>query len=157
MNFEMPKPGEAQKPLERFVGTWTGDERMHPGPMGPGGTAKGTSVCRMTGDGFFLITDYEQECNGQIMFRGHGVMGFDHFSKRYLWYWVDSMGMPPGAATFGDVKGDGLVFESDTPHGRMRYSYAFEGRDRYRFKIETSPDQGKTWTAFMEGDYRRTK
>ena len=38
--------------------------------------------------------------------------------------------------------------------GHGRYSYAFEGENRYTFTIENSQD-GRTWTKLMEGRYTR--
>ena len=155
--MEMPRPGDAHKKLEMLAGRWIGDEKMHPGPMGPGGTSKGITDARISADGFYLIADYRQEKDGKASFHGHSVIGYDTFAKRYLWYWVDSMGMPPQSATAGQWKGEDLVFDGDTPHGKVRYTYAIKGLDRYLFTIEASPDGGKTWKPFMEGDYRRAK
>ncbi len=45
-------------------------------------------------DGFFLVQDYVEEKDGRIVYRGHGVFGFDPDAKAYTWYWVDSMGCP---------------------------------------------------------------
>lgn len=155
--FEMPKPGDAHRLLARLAGTWVGEETMHPGPMGPGGTSRGFTLSRMSPDGFYLLADYRQEKGGATSFHGHGVIGYDALGKRYLWYWADSMGMPPPHATAGQWKGDDLVFEGDTPHGRTRYTYALKAVDRYVFKIEFSAGAGKAWMPFMEGDYRRAK
>lgn len=157
MSMEMPRPGSEHKQLESLAGKWSGEEIMHPGPMGPGGKSIGHSDSRMSGDGFYLITDYRQETGGKTSFHGHGVIGWDTFGKRYLWYWVDSMGMPPPTATAGHKRGNQFVFESDSPYGKMRYVYTLAGADRYQFKIESSSDSGATWAPFMEGDYKRVK
>lgn len=155
--MDMPRPGEAHQKLATLAGDWEGEETMHPSPWGPGGPAKGRTRSRMSEDGFFLISDYEQEMHGSVCFRGHGVMGFDPHTQRYLWYWVDSMGMPPATATSGDFRGHDLVFENESPMGRHRYTYAPEGPDLYRFSMEASQDGGATWRPFMTGTYRRRR
>lgn len=155
--MEMPKPGPDHQKLHALVGSWTGEETMYPGPMGPGGKSVGFSESRISPDGFWLITEYHQKVGAQTTFHGHGVIGWDTFGKRYLWYWVDSMGMPPPNATAGKFVGNDLVFESQTPHGLTRYTYALQGAKKYQFKIEVSPDGGKKWAPFMVGDYQRVK
>lgn len=153
--MDMPRPGKEHAKLALLAGKWVGDETMHPGPMGPGGKSKGASVSKMSDDGFYLITSYKQYVGRKTTFRGHGVMAYDTFGKKYLWYWFDSIGMPPPVASCGVFKGSKLVYESDSPHGKARYTYAFKGDDRYRFTIEMSNDGGATWGMFMEGDYKR--
>lgn len=157
MEMQMPTPGAEHKQLAALAGKWVGNEIMHPGPMGPGHKSVGFTEARISADSFYLIADYKQEVGGQASFHGHSVIGYDTFGKRYLWYWVDSMGMPPPTATPGQFRGTDFVFEHDTPHGRMRYVYSLKGADRYTFKIDSSPDAGKTWVPFMEGDYKRAK
>ncbi|MFN7964399.1 MAG: DUF1579 family protein [Acidobacteriota bacterium] len=157
MELQMPSPGTEHKQLAALAGKWSGDEIMHPSPMGPGGKSVGFTDARMSADDFYLITDYHQEVGGKRTYHGHGVIGYDTFGKRYVWYWVDSMGMPPCNATVGQFGGSDFVFESDTPHGKTRYVYSLKSADRYTFKIEISPDGGKTWAPFMEGDYKREK
>ncbi len=157
MGMDIPKPGPAHQKLALLAGKWTGEEVMHPGPMGPGGKFVGTSVSKMSPDGFYLYVDYHQKAGKKKTFFGHSVIGYDLMGKQYLWYWVDSMGMPPCTATPGKFARDAFVFEHDTPHGRMRYSYKMKGADRYLFRIESSGDAGKTWTPFMDGDYHRAK
>jgi hypothetical protein len=46
------------------------------------------------------------------------------------------------------------MFEQDSPMGKSRYLYQFEGDGRYQFWIEQSQD-GKQWARFMEGRYSR--
>ena len=157
MSMQMPSLGAEHKQLEALAGKWVGAEIMHPGPMGPGHKSVGHTDARISADGFYLFADYRQETGGKTSFHGHSVIGYDTFGKRYLWYWVDSMGMPPADATAGQFRGTDFVFESDTPHGKMRYVYSLKGADRYLFKIDASADGGKTWAPFMEGDYKRAK
>ncbi|MEK7820622.1 MAG: MotA/TolQ/ExbB proton channel family protein, partial [Pseudomonadota bacterium] len=45
----------------------------------------------------FLITDYAQERDGKIHYRGHGAYGGDAARGRYTMYWFDSMGSDPSA------------------------------------------------------------
>lgn len=151
----MPKPNEHHQKLHRLAGTWVGEEKLEPSPWGPGGTAVG----RMTGDvaldGFFVVSDYVEEKDGKVAFRGHSVFGWDDQAKSVTWYWFDSMGQTPPAPSRGTWDGDTLVLRSTSPQGEGRYSYRFEGKDRYVFRIENSTDGGKTWKKFMEGKYRR--
>lgn len=83
-------------------------------------------------DGFFLLTDYEEERGGQVAFRGHGVYGWDQREQCYTMHWFDSMG--DGAPTL--ARGQ------------------WEGADRYQFRLEHSSD-GKEWRPMMEGTYTR--
>ena len=98
----MPKPQAEHEKLEQLVGSWEGEENLSPSPWGPGGKAIGRYTMRRDVDGFFLIQDYVEEKDGRIVFRGHGVIGFDTHSREYTWYWVDSMGSP-GAPDFAPM------------------------------------------------------
>ena len=72
--MEMGKPNEHHKKLETMVGNWSGEETMHPSPWCPDTTkAKSRVVTKMDLDGFFLVTDYVQEKDGKVSYRGHGV------------------------------------------------------------------------------------
>jgi hypothetical protein len=64
------------------------------------------------------------------------------------------MGGIPAGPSRGRWEEDTLRFEQTSPMGRSRYSYRFEGPDRYHFRIESSRD-GQTWQTLMEGDYCR--
>jgi hypothetical protein len=152
---QMPKPREEHARLGRLAGDWEGKEPLAPSPWGPGGEAVGKSTGRLDLDGFFLIQDYVEEKDGRVVFRGHGVFGWDASDGKYTWYWVDSMGSGPAAASRGEWKGDTLTFESSSAHGRARYTYRFEGERTYHFRIENSFDGGKSYQPMMEGTYHR--
>ena len=152
----MPKPTPEHQKLHGLAGTWFGEERLNPSPWGPGGTAMGRSICRVDVDGFFVLQDYIEEKDGRVVFRGHGVFGWDGARQKYAWFWVDSMGFVPRAPSLGTWEGDTLVFESE-PDGvqRGRYTYRFTGEDSYELTIENSQDGGETWRTLMEGSYQR--
>ena len=149
----MPKVDENHQRLERLAGSWVAEEQLSPSPWGAGGTATGRVEARMALDGFFLLTDYQQEREGRVTFRGHSVHGWDPQRKVVVWYWVDSMGLPPPAPATGRWEGDALVMTQATPMGQSRYSWRLDGDGSYRFAIESSPD-GEKWQLFTEGQYR---
>ena len=83
--MEMPKPTEAHRKLHALAGHWIGQETIPPCPWDPkGGTAVGHCDNRVGVDGFLLTHDYEQERDGRINFRGHGVFTFDAAQKCYV-------------------------------------------------------------------------
>ncbi len=151
----MPRPNEHHQKLHRLAGTYVGEETLHPSPWSPGGSATGRNVGRVDLDGFFVIQDYQQERNGQVTFRGHGLFGWDDRARSYLWYWVDSMGEMPAAPARGQWTGDTLVFQQSQGDRHTRYTYVFADDESYRFKIESSNDGGRSFSAFMEATYRR--
>jgi hypothetical protein len=153
--MEMPKPTAAHERLHALVGTWRGDETLHPSPWDPkGGKASGFLEARMDLDGMFLLTEYREEREGQVSYRGHGVYGWDPRRVRYTMYWFDSLGTDPGGAALGTWDDDRLVFEMKDETGHARYEYRFDGEDQYAFTISRSQD-GKTWTTWMESAWRR--
>ena len=153
--MQMPPPTAEHNWLQALAGTWTAEETMHPSPWDPkGGTAAGKVTSRMDLDGFWLLTDYTQARGGQITYRGHGVFGWDPAAHCYLMYWFDSMGSVVMSPARGRLDGKRLVFAQESPMGHSRYTYDVQADGRYHFSIEHSRD-GKAWTSFMEGTYRR--
>jgi len=152
----MPQLNEHHRKLHELAGNWVGEEMLSPSPFGPGGAAIGRFTMRPDVDGFFIVQDYVEEKDGRVVYRGHGILGWDEQHKSYAWYWVDSMASVPAAPSRGHWEGNTLMFEH-APVGdqRGRYTYTFLAPDRMRFEIENSRDGAKTWTKFMEGVYRR--
>jgi hypothetical protein len=155
--MEMPKPGDEQKKLAAlFAGVWQGEAKLHPSAWDPkGGTAFDTWVVRPSLDGFFLLIDYTEERDGKIVYRGHGVHGWDTKEKAYLVYWFDNLGGIPKAPNKGTLDGSRYTYTSfEGSVGKSRFTYAWDG-DRFEFSIEASPDGGATWRPVHEGKYRR--
>ncbi|MBI4549087.1 MAG: DUF1579 family protein [Ignavibacteriae bacterium] len=148
----MPKPTDAHKKLEKLIGSWSGQEKLHPSPWDPkGGTARGRVTNRSALDGFVVVQDYEQERNGVINFCGHGVFGWNAAQQCYTLHWFDSMGMPPNEFR-GSFKNDVLTMTSQDPQGHSRATFDFSKENQYSFRMEVSQD-GKQWHTFMEGKY----
>jgi hypothetical protein len=152
--MEMPKPGEPHRQLQKLVGSWRGEERLSPSPWDPvGGTAVGRVENRSALDGFAVVQDYEQERNGAVGFRGHGVFCWDPQRQCHVLHWFDSMGMP-GSEFVGRFEGDVLTVSNTGPQGHSRAVFDLHEPGRYVFRMEMSPD-GANWQTFMEGRYSK--
>jgi hypothetical protein len=151
----MPQPTPEHKRLHLMAGSWTSEETIHSSPWDPnGGPAKGRSEARVALDGFCVVTDYEQEKNGRVGYRGHGVYGYDAGQKKWFMQWQDNM--TPAAATpvWGTWDGDVLTFQTQSPARHHRYVYKFGKPGTYAFSIETSKD-GASWSTYMDGRFTR--
>ena len=152
--MEMPKPTAAHAKLNAFVGRWTGKEIIPPCPWDPkGGDAIGRCDNRSSVDGFVVLHDYEQERNGAVNFRGHGVFSYDTSAKCYVLHWWDSMGVAPNVFK-GDFDGNTLKMLCRDGQGHSRTTTEFSDSNHYRFRMEMSQD-GRQWMTMMEGNYTR--
>jgi hypothetical protein len=150
----MPKPTKAHAHLASLAGEWRGEEILHPSAWAPERrTAIGTFSSKMILDGMYLTHDYVEERDGKVVFRGHGIYGWDPKRERYTMHWFDSMGFPP-SETLGVLDGATLTFQNSGAHGHARYTYALLDADRFTFRIDNSRD-GQSWSPVMEGEYRR--
>jgi hypothetical protein len=107
-------------------------------------------------DGLFLITEYTQERDGRVIFRGHGVYGWDPSRDRYTMTWCDTMTAGSPIFVLGVIEGDTLSFSSHGPERHVRYIYRFATETRMHFRIEASRDDG-SWAPLLEADYRRSE
>lgn len=150
----MPKPTAQHEKLTALAGDWAGDETLHPSAWAPEARqATGRFSMRMGMDGMFLVSDYEEARDGAVVFRGHGVYGYDPKRERYTMFWFDSMGGSPNE-TLGVWEGNTLTFSNQGEHGHARYVYTVKDANHMAFRIEGSQD-GESWSRIMEGDYAR--
>ena len=150
--MDMPKPSERHEKLKLLVGSWVGDEHMHPSPWDArGGRAIGHVHNRPALDGFAVIQDYEQERDGNITFRGHGVFTWDLSERCYILYWFDSLGFPPNIFK-GTFDNTALTLTSQSVQGYTRAVWDFGMGGKYAYRMEFSPD-GKQWSTFVDGTY----
>lgn len=157
--MEMPAVGPEQKRLtELATGTWRGEEKLYPSDWDPkGGAAYGTWVVHGSLDGFALVVDYIEERDGKIVYRGHGLHGWDADEKCFLAYWFDNIGIMPKAPAKGHLDGNRYSYSSDDgPLGRTKMTYEWKN-DTFEFRIDKSKDQGKSWSPMHEGRYTRAR
>lgn len=150
--MEMPKTAAAHRKLERVVGRWIGEEKLFPSPWDPkGGMAVSCVENRLALDGFAVVQDYEQERDGKINFRGHGVLRWEAQQQCYEMYWFDSMGMSPNLFR-GTFEDNVLTMTNKQAQGYTRAVWDFRQADQYQYRMEVSPD-GNQWQTFIEGHY----
>ena len=151
--MEMPKPNAQHAKLQQLVGTWVGEEKMHPSPWSQsGGTAIGRVFNRPSLDGFVVVQDYEHERDGKVNFRGHGVFTWDQTENCYILYWFDSMGFPPNIYK-GTFDNSVLRMISKTSQGQVRATWDFSKRGVNTYLMELSQD-GQQWSAMVDGSYK---
>lgn len=152
---QMPQPGPEHRRLEQLVGRWSGPDTIHPSLFGPGGAAIGRIEAKLGLRGFYLLLDWQQERAGNVVFEGHGVLGWDPRGKCYTMHWFDSSGIEHGAPALGIWDGNVLTLTHETTHmGQSRQVYDVSG-DECRFSLQSSRD-GNQWTPFIDAVYRRS-
>ena len=108
-------PGAAHKALDSQAGEWDLTTKMWtPGTAGPPTETKGTATTKWILGGRFLQSDVTGEMMGMPM-TGLGITGYDNFKKKYVTYWIDSLGTAMYIAE-GTADAAGKVF---TYHGKM--------------------------------------
>jgi hypothetical protein len=157
--MEMPKVGPEQKRLAALAsGTWRGEEKLFPSDWDPnGGAAVGTWVVQSSLDGFALLVDYTEERDGKVVYRGHGIHGWDAQENSFLTYWFDNIGIMPKQAIRAQLEGNRYTYQSDDgPQGWTKMTYEWK-TDAFEFRIDKSKDGGKTWSPMHEGRYQRSR
>ena len=149
---EMPKPGPEHQRLSAFVGTWTFEGEMKPGPMGPGGKMTGTDRIQWMPGNFFVERRFEGKGPmGEV--KGLEVLGYDAGKKVHTYRFFDNMGMT-GSGTF-TIKGDTWTasgtsdMAGTTFHDRCNLTFGGGGKT-LTIACEMSSD-GKSWTPAFQG------
>lgn len=152
--MEMPRPSAGHRKLEKIAGQWKGEEKMYPSSWDPkGGTAIGRIKSRVALNGFVLINDYEQECDGKITFSGHGVFTYDPKAHSYALTWFDCMGVAPEVFK-GQFDGEILKLAHGGPGMHVRLSYDLSESGYLATSMEMSQD-GNEWNRFFDARLTR--
>jgi len=108
-------PGDGHKALESQTGDWDITMKMWmPGSSDPPTESKGTATTKWILGGRFLQSDMSGVMLGMQM-TGLGITGYDNFKKKYVTYWIDSLGTAMYVAE-GTADAAGKEF---TYHGKM--------------------------------------
>lgn len=140
-----------------FAGKWTGEETIAPSKWGPGGAAVATITAQLTLNEKTLIQDYSADRDGKPWLKAHAIFLFDEQRTTYGLFWFDSLGFVPAQAAPGKRDGHVLSFMRTSPRGQTRHIYSFPNSDQYQLTLESSLDDGATWSLVMEGRYSRVK
>ena len=155
---ETPKPGPEHQKLSSFVGNWTFEGEMKPGPMGPGGKMTGTDRIQWGPGNFFVERRFEGKGPMGEM-RGLEILAYDSVKKVHTFNFFDSMGST-GSGTLtlsGDTwtaTGIGSM-GGQTFHDRCTLALG-AGGTTLTIKCEMSAD-GKKWAPSFEGKATKSK
>lgn len=148
---QAPQPAPETKNLEYFVGTWTMNADLKPGPMGPGGKITSTEKWEWMEGNFFIVGHLKMSgAMGNAV--GLAVMGYSADEKKFTYNDFDSMGQLEDAT--GTFDGTTWSWTSNENVGgqvmKGRYTAKEDSPTKYSFKYEMSQD-GTNWTTVMEG------
>lgn len=146
-----PKPPPELDALSYFLGPWTFEGEIKPGPMGAGGPMKGREICRWMPAHFFLACMMETQGPAGLS-QLQGIMGWDAEKKGYRWWSFDNIGRAETAS--GTLKDGMWTWSGESKMGdkvyKTRYTVSDTKPDGYAFSLESSPD-GKKWSPVMTG------
>jgi hypothetical protein len=148
---EPRKPGAEEQNLAYFVGNWTMDGNLKPGPMGPGGKFTGTERDEFLPGGFFLVSHSEGSSSmGKEV--GLAIMGYDPEKKVYTYDAYNNRGEAEHAT--GSFDGKTWTWNSEMNMGgqniKGRYILQENSPTSYNFRFEISQD-GTNWLSVMDG------
>ncbi len=149
---QAPKPGPEHARLAYFVGKWSAEGEMKPGPMGPGGKFTASDNCEWFEGRFSVICRSE----GQTPMgpsKSMGILGYSPEEKVYTYYGVDNSNMTMASVPKGTVKGDTWTYNDEGTMGGSKFKSRVTIKElsptAYTFKMEMQGPDGK-WMPMME-------
>jgi hypothetical protein len=144
-----PTPNPEVKKLRAYVGHWTFEAEVKPGPWGPGVKVSGTYGGKMTLGGFF----FQGEAKDKGVLQDVDYFGYDAVSKNLVAdsYYADGNRV----SMVGSVSGNTFKWSGKaTSAGGEQYSLRIQDNFAADFMSvqstwERSPD-GKTWVPYVE-------
>jgi hypothetical protein len=151
------EPWPELKKLDYFVGDWFEEAEVKAGPQGPGGRVTMHDHREwMNGKFFIVIRSKFTALKGD----GTGIafMGYDPNAKAYTYDEFYSQGEADHSK--GHLEGDQWIWNmNDMKMGsqmvKARYTVQIISPTFYKYKFETSSDNGQTWTLTMDGTGRK--
>jgi hypothetical protein len=146
------KPGPEHARLGYFVGKWTSEGEMKPGPMGPGGKMTSTDSCEWFEGRFSVI------CRGEGKTpmgptKNIGILGYSPEEKVYTYYGVDNTNMTMASVPKGTVRGDTWTYTDESMMGGQKVKSRVILKElsptQYTFRLEFQGPDGK-WMPAME-------
>lgn len=151
---QMPdKPGPQVKKLDYFVGTWTSEGTIPPGPWGNGGKFSSTETSEWMPGGFFLVSHSDFKMPAELGGDGKGtsIMGYDTDKNVYTVDEFSSQGRHDTSK--GTLTGDTWVWTSSANYDgqdiQQKMTIKVLSPTSYTMKFESSID-GTNWMTFMD-------
>jgi hypothetical protein len=154
------KPGPEHQRLAYFVGTWTSEGEMKPGPMGPGGKMTSRDTCEWY-EGRFAVICRSEGKGPMGPSKGLGILGYSPEEKVYTYYGTDSSGMMTMTTVpRGTVKGDTWTYTDESMMGGQKVKSRVTMKElsptSYSFVMDVQGADGK-WTTLMESKQTKVK
>jgi len=153
-----PKISTEAKKLSVFVGKWTAEGAIKPGPMGPGGEMLITRSCNWTYDGIGVL------CHGTDTIPGVGkvshviLMSYDAHTSDYVLFNASNMGHI--RICRGTVRGDVWTWTGEHTMGsqrmQLRLTQKWTSKDTFDFKDEGGTD-ANSMTVTTDGKGTRVR
>jgi hypothetical protein len=147
-----PKPGPEHARLGYFVGKWTAEGEMKPGPMGPGGKIKSTDTCEWF-EGRFSVICRSEGTTPMGASKSIGILGYSPEQKVYTYYGVDNTNMTMASVPKGTIQGDTWTYNDEGTMGGQKFKTRVTIKEvsptAYTFRMEMQGPDGK-WMPMME-------
>jgi Protein of unknown function (DUF1579) len=149
-----PKPGPEHAKLSYFVGKWTSEGDLKPGPFGPGGKFTFTENCDWLSGNFAVLCHSEGQMLG-LTVRGLSVMSYNPEEKKYIYFESNNMG--ENTYSKGTVDGDTWTWKNDaqmngkTVHAQFTLKRLGDDTASYKYEM------GDPMSLIMEGKQTRQK
>jgi len=155
-------PGEGQKKLDAFAGSWNVKMKSWMEPGKPPEETDGTAENSWILGGRYLAQKYDGKMMGQP-FSGVGYTGFDNYKKKYQSVWMDSAGTGIMISTGSFDKTGKIVHFTATMDDFMtgkkttvKETLTIVDADTHRLEMWMAGPDGKMFKN-LEGVYTRKK
>jgi hypothetical protein len=149
---QAPKPGPEHAKLAYFVGKWTAEGEVKPGPMGPGGKFTSTDNCEWF-EGRYSVICHSEGTMPTGPSKSIGILGYSPEEKVYTYYGVDNSAMTMASVPKGTITGDTWTYFDEGTMGGKKYKSRVVIKElsptSYSFKLDMQGPDGK-WMPMME-------
>ncbi|WP_426998822.1 DUF1579 family protein [Pseudarthrobacter sp. N5] len=141
--MDSAQPGSAHEALGGFIGQWHGTTELAASVRGPARTAAADVTYTRAAGGFALVQSYRHTEADGTHFEGHGVFTVDPDHQEVLWYYVDSLGLPPEAPARGTWRDGMLTVERRSNRVTARHTFRVDDgvlTHRAELRLGDAPD-----------------
>jgi hypothetical protein len=146
------KPTPEHERLAFFVGKWTAEGEVKPGPMGPGGKMTSSDNCEWF-DGHYSVICHSEGTTPMGPSKSLGILSYNPEEKVYTYYGTDNSGMTMSSVPKGTYKdGTWTYLDQGTMGGKPYKSRVIIKQvspTSYNFKMDVQGADGK-WLPMME-------